>query len=79
MGVNSTHPEYDAALPAWLRARDVYAGEDAIKGAGKKYVPLLTDQNEADHAAYLERGSFFNATARTVEGFLGLISVGIPR
>ena len=27
--VNSTHPEYDAALPAWLRSRDVLAGEDA--------------------------------------------------
>lgn len=31
MPVQSTHPDYDATLPAWLRARDVIAGEDAVK------------------------------------------------
>jgi hypothetical protein len=31
MNVNVTHPEYDASMPAWLRARDVIAGEDAVK------------------------------------------------
>ena len=34
MSVNTTHSEYDANLPAWLRARDVVAGEDAVKSAG---------------------------------------------
>jgi hypothetical protein len=28
--VNSTHPDYDANLAAWQRARDVMAGEDII-------------------------------------------------
>jgi hypothetical protein len=31
---NSTHADYDAALPGWTRARDLLAGEDAIKAAG---------------------------------------------
>ena len=31
--VNSTHPDYDANAAAWLRARDVFAGEDAVKAA----------------------------------------------
>ena len=31
MPVNSTHLEYDANEFAWLRARDVLAGEDAVK------------------------------------------------
>ena len=31
MSVNTTHPEYDANLPLWLRARDVLAGEDMVK------------------------------------------------
>ena len=35
MPVNSTHPDYDFALPNWLRARDVLAGEDAVKAAGE--------------------------------------------
>ena len=73
MPVNSTHLDYDAALPAWLRARDVFAGEDAIKAAGERYLPKLAEQSQVDYDAYRTRGSFFNATARTVEGFIGLI------
>ena len=44
MPVNSTHPDYDGALPAWLRARDVLAGEDAVKAGGEKYLPRLDSQ-----------------------------------
>jgi len=73
MPVNSTHPDYDATLPDWLRARDVLAGEDAIKSAGEKYLPALESQSEAEYAAYRQRASFFNATARTAEGYSGLI------
>jgi hypothetical protein len=73
MPVHSTHPEYDANLPAWLRARDVIAGEDAIKTAGIKYLPRLDSQTDDEYAAYKMRASFFNATARTADGFIGLI------
>jgi len=73
MPVNSTHADYDLMLAAWLRARDVFAGEDAIKAAGERYLPKLAEQSQADYDAYRTRGSFFNATARTVEGFIGLI------
>src|SRR5215471_3951443 len=71
--VNSTHPDYDAALPAWLRARDVVAGEDAVKAAGDRYLPRLDSQRDEDFAAYKQRALFFNATARTADGFVGLI------
>jgi hypothetical protein len=47
MSVNSTHLDYDAALPSWLRARDVFAGEDAIKAAGERYLPRLDGQSDA--------------------------------
>lgn len=73
MPVNSTHPEFDATLPAWLRARDVLAGEDAIKAGGEKYLPRLDSQTEEEFANYVKRASFFNATARTAEAYLGLI------
>jgi hypothetical protein len=36
MPVNTTHADYDFALPGWLRARDVLAGKDAVKSAGEK-------------------------------------------
>src|SRR4051794_11688925 len=73
MPVNSTHPDYDAALPDWIRARDVLAGEDAVKGAGEKYLPRLDSQSDEEFLAYRQRAAFFNATARSAEGFVGLI------
>ena len=73
MPVNSTHPDYDANLPAWTRARDIIAGEDAVKAAGEKYLPRLEAQPETEYSAYKARAAFFNATARTADGYVGLI------
>jgi hypothetical protein len=73
MSVNTTHPDYDASLPAWLRARDVIAGEDAVKSAGEKYLPRLEEQTDGEYSAYRARAAFFNATARTADGYLGLL------
>src|ERR1700675_874381 len=70
---DSTYPEYDANVTAWLRARDVIAGEDAVKAAGVRYLPRLDSQTDDEYAAYTARASFFNATARTADGFVGLI------
>jgi hypothetical protein len=71
--VDSTHPDYDANASDWLRARDVLAGEDAVKSAGEKYLPRLDSQSDEEFLAYRKRASFFNATARSAEGFIGLI------
>lgn len=73
MPVDSTHPDYDTSAMAWLRARDVFAGEDAVKLAGERYLPRLDAQTDDEYAAYKARTAFFNATARTVDGFVGLI------
>jgi len=73
MPVDSTHLDYDANVTPWLRAREVFAGEDAVKAAGVRYLPKLDAQTEDEFAAYKARASFFNATARTVDGFVGLI------
>jgi hypothetical protein len=70
---NSTHGDYDANLENWSRARDVIAGDDSVKAAGPRYLPRLEGQTDEEYAAYRERASFFNATARTAEGFIGLI------
>jgi len=55
MNVNSTHPDYDASAAAWSRARDVIAGEDAVKAAGERYLPRLDSQSEEEYAAYKAR------------------------
>src|SRR5688572_25887656 len=78
MPVNSLHPDYLEALPAWMRARDVIAGEDAIKGAGERYLPRLEAQSDAEYAAYKARAVFFNATARTADGYVGMICRRAP-
>ncbi|HEV2436937.1 MAG TPA: hypothetical protein VG077_13140 [Verrucomicrobiae bacterium] len=51
MAVNATHPDYDATLPVWLRAREVMAGEDAVKYAGEKYLPRLESQTDVEYNA----------------------------
>ena len=73
MPANSTHPDYDANIVAWQRARDVFAGEDAVKAAAEKYLPRLDCQDDKEYLAYKNRASFFNASARTADGFVGLI------
>jgi hypothetical protein len=73
MPVQSTHPDYDANLPAWLSARDVIAGEAAVKAAGETYLPRLDSQSDDEYLAYKTRASFFNASARTADGYVGLI------
>ena len=73
MPVNSTHLEYDANILAWQRARDVFGGEDAVKAAGEKYLPRLDSQDDKEYLAYKNRASFFNASARTADGYVGLI------
>ena len=69
----ATHLEYDASLAGWARARDVISGEDAVKAAGELYLPRLDSQTDDEYAAYRMRASFFNATARTADGYVGLI------
>ncbi len=73
MAVNSTHADYDVALPGWVRARDLLAGEDAVKAAGVKYLPRLEAQSDEDYAAYQSRACFFNATRRAADAFVGLV------
>ena len=73
LNVNATHPDYEASAAAWSRARDVLAGEDAVKAAGDRYLPRLDSQSDEEYAAYKARAAFFNATARTAEGYVGLI------
>ena len=36
MAVGRTHPDYDPGAAKWARARDVLAGEDAVKAGGSE-------------------------------------------
>ena len=73
MAINSLHPEYELNIDQWRTFREVMAGDREMKSAGVRYVPRLEGQSEAEYRAYVERGFFYNATARTVSGYLGMI------
>lgn len=73
MPVDSRHPDYISSIPVWRRARDVVAGEDAVKRRGETYLPRLAGASDDDYVAYRDRASFFNAAARTADGYVGLI------
>ena len=44
-----------------------------MKRAGIRYLPRLEGMNDLEYRWYVERGFFYNATARTVLGYLGMI------
>src|SRR5687767_15026409 len=73
MPVDSTHPLYDEMIPKWSRARDVLSGEDEVKAAGEEYLPRLDSQSDEEYEKYLNRACLFNASARTSEGFRGMV------
>jgi hypothetical protein len=73
MPVNTTHPDYELYAPSWSRARDVLAGEDAVKAAGERYLRRIQDHDLLDYDAYRGRATFYNATARTASGYIGMI------
>lgn len=74
MGIDSQHPLYAANLERWKRCRDVYEGEDAVKLQAGKYLPRPSGLDDGEYKAYVHRALFYNATGRTIDGFVGAIA-----
>lgn len=80
MTYEAVHPDYSAYSSKWLLISDVLKGEEQIKAQGMKYLPLenmegdaYAEQFVARYAAYKGRAVFYNATARTLAGFVGQV------
>lgn len=78
MPVDSPHLQYEQKADTWRTMRDVIAGHQAIQKAGDRYLPKLgghdnTEQGNKEYRAYLNRATFFNATARVVDALTGMI------
>ena len=75
--ITARHPTYGTAQNDWWRpCRDVYAGEQAVRRANVRYVPLLegcVGPEDQDYLRYLERGTFYPAVERTVVGLTGMV------
>lgn len=70
---DTPHSEYAAAQTRWAKCRDAIDGEDAVHGSGETYLPKLKEQSATDYSAYVMRTPFYNATARTIDGLVGMI------
>jgi hypothetical protein len=61
MSAQPTNREYDARLAMCSRARDLLAGEDALKAAGTKYLPRMDSQSDQEFEACKARASLFGS------------------
>lgn len=73
MPVDSKHPQYDTYVSQWHKCRLAVKGEDAVKAAGELFLPKLSSQESTEYDAYKQRASFYNASARTVNGITGAV------
>ena len=73
MPVTTTHPDYDTHHCDWEQCRTAANGSRAIKDAGEKFLPKLTEQDQAEYDAYKMRALWYGATARTIQGLGGSI------
>ncbi|NYR09598.1 DUF4055 domain-containing protein [Psychrobacter sp. BI730] len=76
MPINTTHPQYDALAPRWQRMTDVCNGEDAIKAAGERYLPMpnkdiRTPEALARYSNYKDRAVFVEVTKDTLDKYTG--------
>lgn len=71
-------PEVSIMLNKWQLVRDCLAGEETVKKARGKYLPMpnVEDQsleNKKRYESYVERASFYPVTSSTCEGLLGQV------
>lgn len=74
----SQHPDYTKNLKKWELLKDVLEGELAVKFRKQKYLPLENTERDvkrynARYDVYIQRAKFYNATARTLAGFVGQV------
>lgn len=73
MNYDVQHRDYARMSPCWKLIRDVLEGEEAVKRKQVAYLPKPSGQDDEDYAAYLNRAMFYDATARTLDGYVGLV------
>ena len=65
------HPIYSDYYHLWIKCRDCFRGEEAIKKQNHAYLPFLSGQETEEYFAYKSRAIFLNVLRRTVQGLVG--------
>lgn len=79
MGVKTTHTLYQKYQPSVKLVRDAIEGTPAIVANAKIYTPFLSALDDKANEVRIKRASFDNYTARTLDGFTGLIFSKNPK
>lgn len=75
---DTKHPDYLIYDKKWTVIEDVLKGELAVKAKGLTYLPLQNVETSPEkfrerYSVYIERAKLYNATARTLSGFVGQV------
>ena len=73
MPVNTTHPDYDSSPQTGPAPARCWLARTPSKPPARPSCLRSNPRPTQEYAAYVQRASFFNATARTAESYLGLI------
>lgn len=62
---------YETMLPAWNKVQTVLNGTDAMRAAGKSYLPQHDNESNSAYKERLERCTLLNLTKITLESWVG--------
>ena len=67
----TTCEEYDALKPKWDRTIAVLGGTDAMRKAGKSYLPQHRAEDDAEYGERLDTATLYNITELTLNALVG--------
>lgn len=67
------HPEYVRRAGQWLKIRDAFEGEDAIKARGEQYLQRRDKMEDDEYRMYKDRAQFVNFVSRTIDALTSSI------
>jgi len=70
---SKNYASYTSRLRQWRKVRDCIEGEDAVKDAGKLYLPQPGGQSTDQYNGYKERAAFYGVAERTLRGLSGMV------
>lgn len=67
----TTSLAYDAMLPAWAKIQTVLDGTEALRQAGRAYLPIHENETDVAYQERLQRSTLFNMTKITLNSWVG--------
>jgi hypothetical protein len=77
--IETTHPQYNYALPAWQVVDDICQGENLYAYLVELNPSDTSDENKERNEQYRKRAIFYEVAGYTVQGMLGTLFTKWPR